>query len=449
MDALSENRMEQIKKESGYQALVDLPIYKRFCAADSPFSEDGGNIVLWFEDHVKILQINDGDSGEKLGYDCLSDTWFYEKWKTDYYLKTWKQGSHCWGENELKEKASRTKENWSWDSEEENYEHFHLEDANDYGSKSGRKNGISWKEIWHKKPYNSALEKYWISDTAKWGEKKGKIHEKSWELKWKQEGELFEETSWNKENDNEWGHVKGKNPEKEWYEYWTSNAIKKTNDKWWIEGTKKFGIKTINEGLSNFCEEWLEDGPSKRSTKSYDDGYGHKSKITEGFGEDYKYTEEYTHNVEIDEHITTKKGYNLYSKWNSYVYQIGKVFKVHNKGEDLNGSWEEVWEEDGSKKKAWKSGKSDLWGSWEEEWTEDGDVKSCKKSGCKGETWVEQWNEEPNKKFCRKEQCREGNLYIQEWEEIIVEDQKHHFGKFLENGVIVKEWDDFIPLSLD
>ena len=454
MDELSESRLKELKSDFSLKDLSKFSVYQHFEAHNEDYKRnDYVYISVWYKNHAKIAEIFENNIGQKIGFDSSSETWFYEKWYDKYITKQWKQRESEWGESKLIEIESETQEKWSWNPDEESYEYVHLENNNDYGSKTGKKNGISWKEIWHKKPEDSALEKFWISDTAKWGEKEGKTGTKVWGLNWREEGEFFEESSWNEEGPLEWGHVKGKDSNKQWEENWTVTPDKKTNDKWWIEGLKKWGVKTINEGITNFCEEWEEKEGCKRTVTSYDDGLGHKSQITEGEGKDYKYNEEYTYYIEDNIHKTIKKGYSPDGKWESHIVQHGTKHFVKNKGEDANGMWEDEWEDSDEIQRALKKGKSNLWGSWEEEWSEVGGKKTCKKWGEReGEKWTEEWTEDTSKKYCKREQNKGGNIFIQEWKEHFSENTKHTVGKFLENGIVVKEWDavsQWIPDQLD
>ena len=443
MDGLSESRINQLKTEFSLDDLQRLKIYTYFVSSNEKYTETNENkfLSISFEDQVKILEFYENGIGQKLGHDPHSETWFYEKWYNNYYAKSWKQGSLQWGESELKEPSFTTIEKWSWSPEEVWYEHAHLEQNKDYGSKSGRKKDISWREIWHKNSKDSALDKYWISATAKWGEKEGKIGKKNWGQKWRKENDFYEESSWNEEDDRKWGHVKGNNKEREWHEHWSTSPGKKENDKWWADDSRKWGIKSIIEGLKSYYEEWEEKASSKIITKVYDDGFGHKISITEGYGPHYKFIEKYKHNVETNYHKIVKKGFSSDGQWESKRTQQETKHFVHNKGENEDGSWEEMWEEDGNRKKAWKRGNGLLSGSWEEEWEENGQVFFCKKWGEKDEKWTEQWREEPGKKYCRKEQIKDGKVFLQEWEETFDQDKKHSFGKFFENGVVVNEWD--------
>lgn len=448
MDGLSEGRLNELKSEFSLDDLSKFSVFPYFSTHTEAFSrtDSGIYIALWYEDHVKIVEYVDNGLGWKLGFDSSSETWFLEKWHEGAYTKVWKQGDKHWGESSKNNEKSETKEKWSYSPIEESYEFFHLEENNDYGSKAGKKDGISWKEIWHKKPEDSALEKYWISATAKWGEKEGKTGTKTWSLSWREEENLFEEKSYNKDIDRTWGHVKGKNPEKEWHENWSATEEEKTNDKWWLEGDKKWGVKNIIKGKTEYVEEWEEKGHNKRMTKTYMDGEGHTTRYTEGVGLDYKFTEDYSYDHNENEHKTISNGYSKEGSWESLILKKGTKNYAKHKGEDANGKWEEEWDEDGEHKQAWKKGFSELWGSWEEEWSEDDREKRCKKWGERGEKWSEEWKENDKGKYCRKEQFRDGKKYLQEWKEEFGENSKHLIGKFWEGEIVVKEWDMNAPL---
>ena len=454
MDELSVARLGQIKAEFSLEDPSRFDIYHEFAVHNEKHTENtDGYLSIEFYDHVKVAESFRDGLGQKLGYDSTSDTWFYEKWRDNTYAKHWKQASRQWGESTTKLESSEITEKWNWiPLEEESYEHFHIASSNEYGSSSGKKPGMEWKEIWHKKPADSALEKFWISGGERWGEKEGITGEKTWGLSWREEGAFFEEKSWNKECGKEWGHVEGKDESKQWREDWSIIEGKKSNDRWWKEGTRKWGVKTVNDSLSNtnFCEEWEEKEGCRRTVKTFDDGLGHKSQVTEGTGEGYSFYEDYRFDAEKQQHLTQKKGFSAGGKWESTIVQEASRHFVKNCGEDENGAWQETWEEEGGSKKAWKKGGSVLWGAWEEEWEERGGKKVCKKWGERdGEKWVEQWTEEGSEKMCRKEQSREGGVKVQEWKEYVVDGNKRSVGNFTENGEVVKEWDTTTPCSLE
>lgn len=443
MDGLSEARLNELREYS-LQDLSKTGLFTVFEENNIPFENNSGSLYckLWYEDHVKILERVENGEGKKLGFDSSSQTWFFEHWHDEKFLKSWKQNDRSWGEIVNKQVAGvQTTESWNFITGEQSYEFYHLETDNEYGSKAGFKPGLSWKEIWHKKPEDSALEKYWDSPSAKWGEKSGQTGKKSWSLEWREENGTFEEKSKNEESGRTWGHIKGKSDKGEWGEQWSVEPTKKSNDRWWSENDRKWGIKTINEAESEFCEEWEIKPDYNKSIKSFKDSQGIRTRLTEGSGPGFNYTEDYKYDPIKDEHTTSSKGFSPDGKWENLVYKQGSKNYAKYKGEDANGSWEEEWEEDGGDKKAWKKGKSVVWGEWEENWTENGEKKTCKKWGQRGERWVEEWTEDSNGKSCRKEQVKDGKVFVQQWEEEFGEGVIRSFGKFYEDGVVVKEWD--------
>ena len=444
MDGLSEERLNQLREYSLFD-LLRTGLFKEYEENTVAFETNSGGLYLklWYEEQVKVLERVENGVGKKLGFDPAGETWFFEKWYDEVFIKTWKQHDRYWGEIINKQGLGvEIKETWNFLLGEASYEHYHLQVDNEYGSKAGCKTDLSWKEIWHKKPGDSALEKYWVSPTAKWGEKSGQTGEKNWFLEWREENNSFEEKSRNEENGKTWGHVKGKDEKSEWGEQWSVEANqRKVNDRWWKENGRHWGINTINDVDSEYCEEWEEKFEYKKNVKSFKDPQGIRTRVTQGSGPGFEFFEDYKHDPAKDEHCTKSKGFSPEGKWESYIFKQGSKNYVKHKGEDANGNWEEEWDEDGETKKAWKKGKSTLWGEWEENWVETSGKKSCKKWGKKDEQWVEEWTEEPNTKTCRKEQIKEGKVHVQQWKEETTDDQTRSFGTFYEDGVIVKEWD--------
>eukprot|EP00358_Blepharisma_japonicum_P006508 CAMPEP_0202940938 /NCGR_PEP_ID=MMETSP1395-20130829/1069_1 /ASSEMBLY_ACC=CAM_ASM_000871 /TAXON_ID=5961 /ORGANISM="Blepharisma japonicum, Strain Stock R1072" /LENGTH=294 /DNA_ID=CAMNT_0049635745 /DNA_START=402 /DNA_END=1286 /DNA_ORIENTATION=- len=131
-----------------------------------------------------------------------------------------------------------------------------------------------------------------------------------------------------------------------WNEEWSIENERKYNNKWWSEGPKKWGIKSTVEGISETHEEWEEIGSSKKIKITYDDGFGHKSITTEGYGDDYKYKDEFTEDVSTGEMLTQKQGHSGKETWSSIMKQSPGKFYVHNIGQDTNSSWEETWHEE-------------------------------------------------------------------------------------------------------
>lgn len=448
MDALSSARLQELREQFDLSDLSKTRLFPQFSEQTEPFehSSEGLYEKLWYESQVKILEKFESGQGLKLGHDPSSATWFFESWSSNSFSKSWRQGERSWGELVVKDSSGETKETWNFLPDEENYEHFRLEANNEYGSKSGKKPDLSWKEIWHKKPEDSALDKYWVSPQAKWGEKSGRTGDKTWSLEWREEGDLYEEKSQNSENDKTWGHVKGKNLKTEWQENWSVQGADKNNDKWWKEHDKSWGIKSVLTATTEFHEEWEENtAGARRTVKTYKDENGVLTKHTEGTGPGYSFIEDYTFDPNLDLHKTTSNGHSPDGKWQSYIVKQGSKNSVKHKGQDLNGDWEEEWDEEEGNKKAWKKGNSSSWGQWEEQWQENSGFKHCRKWGRNQEEWEEEWTEEAKGKKCKKQQKRDGKVFVQQWEEIVDESGTRSKGQFLEDDVVVKEWDYVKP----
>ena len=448
MDDLSSARIQELREQFDLSDLSKISLFPDFHKHTDPFENSSEDLheKLWYESQVKIFERFESGQGQKLGFDPSSETWFYEVWSSGNFSKSWKQRERSWGESVLKDSSGETKETWNFLPTEENYEHLRLEPGNEYGSTSGRKPDLSWKEIWHKKPEDSALEKFWVSPVAKWGEKSGQTAGKDWSLEWREEGDLFEEKSKNAENERTWGHVKGKDLKTEWQENWSAEGANKNNDKWWKEHDKSWGVKSVITATTEFHEEWEEKSAGvRRTVKTYKDENGIETKHTEGTGPGYSFIEDYLHDPRIDLHKTTTDGHSPDGKWQSWVVKEASKNSAKHKGQDLNGEWEEEWEEDGGSKKTLKKGKSSTWGEWEEQWEESSNFKHCRKWGRNHEEWEEEWTEDLNGKKCRKQQKRDGKVFVQQWEEIIGESATRCKGQFFEDDVVVKEWDYLKP----
>ncbi|OMJ93489.1 hypothetical protein SteCoe_3461 [Stentor coeruleus] len=269
MDNLNESRMKQIKAEISLDDLEKLPIYAFFSTQKEPVTKNnlGVYTALWYEGPMKIAEYINNGQRLKLGYDSTSMIWFLEKWHEGTYAKSWKQGEKHWGESQCHDGSSENKEKWSFSPTEEIYEYSHLETDNNYGLRTGNKDGVSWKENWYKKPGDSAVEKSWVSSTANWGEKQGIIGSKTWSLTWREEGGKYEEKTKNEDSGRAWGYIKGKDGKKEWFENWSSSDKEKTSDKWWQENGKKWGIKRIIRGSNEDIEEWEGNQSSRRVIK--------------------------------------------------------------------------------------------------------------------------------------------------------------------------------------
>lgn len=168
----------------------------------------------------------------------------------------------------------------------------------------------------------------------------------------------------------------------------------------------------------------------------------------EGTGGGYRFTDDYTEDVSSGEMMTQKHGFSDKDTWSSIIKQTPGKFYVNNIGQDTNSSWEETWNEEPALKWAKKRGSSHIWGEWEEYWKDTPQLKECKKWGKKEDEWFEEWKEELNKKYCRKEQRKEGKVFIQEWNEFYEDGKMLTKGKFTEDGVLVKEWDDVVFFNI-
>ncbi|CAG9311479.1 unnamed protein product [Blepharisma stoltei] len=449
MDQTSLTRLLQLKTEYSFEEISKKPIFRIFSTRNEPYlyQSMSRSESLSFIDNTKILELIGTGYGQKVGFNDNSKTWFVELWINKIVVKIWKSPDREWGELIQPVDNGSTTERWNYLPYEQEYEMFHLSPENDYGFKCGKNNDCEWKEIWHTRPTSKFLEKYWISPNSKWGEKEGKEDDRTWGEKWYENYDSRESSSWNEQNERKWGRVEGKQGNTTWNEEWSIEPERKFNNKWWADGIKKWGIKSIIEGISETHEEWEEIGTSRKFKITKDDGFGHKSIITEGYGDEYKFKDEFTEDVSTGEMMTQKQGYSNKRTWSSIIKQSRGKFYVHHIGQDANSSWEETWNEEPGFKWARKKGSSPEWGSWEEYWKETSDTKECKKWGKNGEEWFEEWKEDSTNKYCRKEQRKHGKIYIQEWKEIYKDEKMITKGCFLEDGIPVKEWDDIVILS--
>ena len=244
------------------------------------------------------------------------------------------------------------------------------------------------------------------------------------------------------------GDSKGSEGELHWNEVWEDFGEYKMNNKWWSKGLKKWGVKDIREGISHFVEEWEEDNGKFRNVEVKNDGLGNKTQKTTGHGPGYRFTDEFTENLSTGERHETKIGQSPNGSWETKRREQHGEHHVQHKGIDINGSWEEIWYEKGGHKWAKKQGESHLHGKWDETWCIDETVKEAKKHGVNQDNeWWEEWTEWDDRKKCKKEQRWPGLIKIQQWEEETNGNNKHTWGEFLENGAVIKKWDDTYQLS--
>lgn len=102
---------------------------------------DGETKSLWYDNNCKTLQRNSAASGEKLGHDRNSDTWFYESWSDTKTLKLWKDSNKDWGELQVSSPVPTT-EKWYFLGQECEYEFYKQEPSNGYGYKTGKNTEI-------------------------------------------------------------------------------------------------------------------------------------------------------------------------------------------------------------------------------------------------------------------------------------------------------------------
>lgn len=445
MDAQSASRLAEIQAQYNLNETSHLVLRNKVLKAGEAYERKVGSSheALKYEGNAVIVEVSDSSVGEKMGLDRNSGTWFYEKWWTGSYLKIWKHLEHEWGELVVNEASSKTTEKWNFLPGEESYEYIKLEPENESGTKAGHKPDIEWKEVWWKKPKEEFLEKYWKSPESSWGEKQGKHQERAWGEEWYDKGTEKETKTWNEAEGKKWGHVFGEKPGQSWHENWEIQGERKFNDKWWEEENKSWGIKSLIDGCHQIYEEWEKSGDTRKSMKTIDDGKGMKTQLTEGFGPNYRFRDEYVENVGTGEKFTVKEGESDNGKWRSEITQTQDTHQVHHVGSDSNGEWEETWYEKGGHKWAKKRGKTNLGGVWDEAWEEEGGHKKCHKHGTNDiNEWWEEWEETDTWKKCRKEQRYSDKICIQQWEETITDNIKHSKGEFLENDIVVKSWDE-------
>jgi len=448
MDPLSEKRLWELGQKYSLGNLEQSELFRTHQNESQPYSRQLKNLyeALWFEDNCKIVEKFQNGTGEKLGFDENSQTWFYESWKEGLVVKSWKRAEWEWGELEETDSKGSTQEKWTFTTEEYSYEHFRKEPNNLYGSKAGKKGEKEWREIWWQKPNEKQLEKFWVEGNNKWGLKEGNSDGRDWGEEWHQNCQKSEQKKWNKKEEDSWGTVEGKDGNLLWHETWTTSPVKSFSDKWWEDGLKQWGIKSLTEGKWKYTEEWERIGSAFKVTKSYDDGFGHKNVVTEGEGETYKYTDTFNENLETGEKHTQKEGFSENGTWKLVHKQKHSSHFVHNKGTDHQGKWEETWVEESGVKWAKKTGESQEGGKWEEFWKEEDGCKQCTKSGTKGEDlWWEEWKEDSSSKYCRKEQHKPDGVHLQEWREYYLPEGMQTVGKFYHNGDVIKEWDDLVP----
>lgn len=449
MDAKSASRLAEIRSQYFLNDSSHLPLRAKVLAAEEPYGLRNGISYesLKYDGNAVIFEISDKTTGEKLGLDRNSDTWFYEKWWTGSILKIWKHLEHNWGEITQLDGTATTTEKWNFLPDEESYEYLRIEPNNEAGTKVGRKPDIEWKEVWWKKLNEEFLEKYWKSSESLWGEKQGRHLERTWGEEWYARGAEKETKTWNETEGKRWGHVSGEKPGQSWNENWEIQGARKFNDKWWEEENRSWGIKTLVDGDHQINEEWEKSGDIHKIRKTIDDGKGMKTQLTEGFGPNYRFRDEYVDKVGINEKFTVKEGESDKGKWRSEITQTSETHQAHNIGSDENGEWEETWYEKGGRKWAKKRGKTFLGGVWDEDWEEEGGHKKCHKHGTNDiNEWWEEWEETDTWKRCKKEQRFPDKICIQQWEENIHENVKHSVGEFLENDVVVKSWDETTEL---
>lgn len=80
MDEASLARYMQLKSEYSFEELSKRPIFQLFSSKSEPYLFQSGSRheTLYFLENTKILELQSIGSGQKVGFDSNSKTWFFE-----------------------------------------------------------------------------------------------------------------------------------------------------------------------------------------------------------------------------------------------------------------------------------------------------------------------------------------------------------------------------------
>ncbi|CAG9328289.1 unnamed protein product [Blepharisma stoltei] len=252
-----------------------MPIYIKFQSLKAYFktSNESSSEAFWRDDNCDIYEWFDkpSSSGEKIGHDFNSDTWFYEHWFIDSEIhttiKSWITKSAIeWGVIIKIYPDHKLHTSWNLQDGVKTLEESVIKDGCTAGTRRRLNctvNGIE-DSITNFKEKNDEkwTEETWTKGTARGQEKVYKKGNEANGKSWSEDYDSGEKCEWNSQDGIVNGKKEGWNPKVKWTEIWKKGGNYEKTDKEFVEGNKKWGIIKEIKKSSTYKLEWEGEKPS-------------------------------------------------------------------------------------------------------------------------------------------------------------------------------------------